>query len=136
VPNVLATWTAHPARRRPRDVALVVAVVATTMAVVLMSLESALLAALAGVLLLVAVAPFLLPTRYVVTDEGVAAERAFHRRERRFADLRRLEVGERAALLSPFRRPSWLDRSRGLYVLFDGADRERVVAILREKMRA
>jgi hypothetical protein len=134
VPSVLVTWTAHPARRRPRDVALAVAVIATTMGVVLMSFESALLTVVAGVVLVSSIAPFLFPTRYTVTEDGVAAERIFRRRERRFADLRRLDVGDRAALLSPFRAPSWLDRQRGLLVFFDGADRDEVLRILRSKI--
>lgn len=131
---IVYAWTAHPARRRPRDLALVVAVVSITMAAVLMSFESLLLAAVAGAILLLAVAPFLLPTRYEITDAGIAAARAFVRRERRFADLRRLEVGARAALVSPFARPSLLDRTRGLTILFDGADRDRVVEILQGKL--
>jgi hypothetical protein len=130
---VLAQWTAHPARRRPRDVALVVAVVALTSAAVLVSFASAWLALLAAAILLVAVAPFLLPTRYTITAGGITAERAFRRRERRFADLRRLEIGPGAALLSPFARPHPLDRHRGLLVLLDGSDRQRVIALLREK---
>jgi hypothetical protein len=132
---VLATWTAHPARRRPRDLALVVAVLALTMAVVLMSFESLLLALLAGAVILAAVAPFLLPTRYTVTDEGIEAARGLRRTTRRFADLRRVDVGGDSALLSPFRAPRRLDRYRGLVVFLDGADRERVVALLRERVR-
>lgn len=135
VDPVLAEWTAHPARRRPQDVALVVAVVCVTAAAVLVSFASAFLALLAAVILVVAVAPFLLPTRYVITDTAIAAERAFRRRERRFADLRRVDIGPAAALVSPFAHPHPLDRARGLIVFFDGGDRERVVALLRERVK-
>jgi hypothetical protein len=128
------TWTAHPARRRPRELALVVAVVSVTMAAVLVSFESAFLAAVAGAILVVAVAPFLLPTRYTITDEEVTARRGLLRRARRFAELRRLEVGRDAALVSPFGTPNPLDRRRGLVILLDGADRERVLAVLRQKL--
>ena len=41
VSDPLLTWTAHPARSRPRDVALVVAIVCTTAGVVLWTFESA-----------------------------------------------------------------------------------------------
>lgn len=134
VAKVLATWTAHPAKRRPRDVALVVAVVCLSAGAVLASFESAFLAALAAVILLVSIAPFLLPTRYTVTDEGVEAVRAFGKRARRFSELRRVEVSGDLALLTPFARRTWMDRYRGLLVLLDGADRERVVAILKERV--
>ncbi len=134
--ETLLEWTAHPARRRPRDLALVVAVVALTAAAVLASLESAFLAALAALILVVATAPFLFPTRYVVTDEGIQATRLFGTRSRRFRDLRRIDVSARGDLVvvSPFARRSFLDRTRGLLVFLDGVDRERALSILREKI--
>jgi hypothetical protein len=134
VSDPLLTWTAHPARSRPRDVALVVAIVCTTAGVVMWTFESAWLALLAAVFLLLSVSSFLLPTRYRVTDEGIEAARALVVRRRRFADLRRLEVGADAALVSPLSRPSFLDRQRGLWIWLDGADRERVLGLLRDKI--
>lgn len=135
VATLLASWTAHPARRRPRDVALLVAVVCLTAYAVLVSLESAFLALLSVGILLVATGPFLLPTRYTITDDRIEAVRAFTRRARRFADLRRVDVGRGVALVTPFARPSWMDRHRGILIYLDGADQQRVVAILRERIR-
>jgi hypothetical protein len=137
VEGALIAWTAHPARRRPRDVALVVGVTAVTAAAVLESFGSPLLAGLSALFLAVAVAPFLLPSRFVVTDDEIACERALGRRARRFADLRRVEVGPDVILVSPFSRPSWLDRYRGLFVLLDGLDEPRrteLVSLLRSKI--
>ena len=37
-------------------------------------------------------------------------------------------------LLSPFARPSWLDRSRGMNVMFDGGDRAAIVAAVRARV--
>ena len=132
---ILAAWTAHPARRRPRDVVLVAAVTLLTAGAVLASLESAWLSLLSVIILLVATAPFLLPTRYTITDLGIEEQRGLRRRARRWADLRRLQVGREAALVSPFARPNWLDRYRGLIVLLDGADRDEVVGILKARVR-
>jgi hypothetical protein len=131
---VLARWTAHPARRRPRDLFLVLAVVLLTAGAVLASLESLLLTALSAVFLVVAVAQFLFPTHYTLTDAGVSERRLWRHKVRQWADLRRLQVGPAAALVSPFARPHWLDRYRGLILMFDGADRDQVIAILRERM--
>ena len=127
-------WTAHPARRRPHHVALVVAVVLLTAGAVLFSFESLFMTALAVVIVLVSVSSFLLPTHYRLTDEGLEERRLGVRRERRWQDLRRLEVGPEAALVSPFARPSRLDRYRGFVVLLDGADREAVIAELRRRV--
>jgi len=133
---VLASWTAHPAKRRPRDLLLVIAVVLLTSGAVLASLQSLFLTALAVVFLVVAVAPFLFPTHYTITDLDVSERRLWRFRARQWTDLRRLQVGPGAALVSPLSRPSWLDRFRGLNILFDGADRDEVIAILRDRMNA
>lgn len=127
-------WTAHPARRRPQDVMLAIGVIALTAWAVLVGLGSGWLAAVAAAMLVVAIAPFLAPTRYRLDDAGVAERRLFVTRARRWSELRRCEVGAGAALVSPYARPRWLDRYRGLVIYFDGADREHVVRALREHL--
>ncbi len=131
---ILVSWKAHPARRRPRDVALLAAVVLLTSGAVLASMESVLLTGLAVIIIMIAVAPFWLPTAYTLTDEHVSETRALRTKVRRWHDLRRLQVGKGAALVSPFANPSWLDRHRGLIIMFDGADRAEVIRVLEEKM--
>ena len=127
-------WTAHPARRRPRELALVAAVLFLTTGAVLVAFESLFMTALAAVIVVLSIASFLFPTRYRISDEGIEERRLGMRRARRWVDLRRLEIGRGAALVSPFARKSWLDRSRGFLLLFDGADRQAVVAELRRRM--
>ena len=131
---ILATWTAHPARSRPRDLALMVAVLFLTAGAVLASFESLLLTVLAAIIILIAVAPFWMRTVYTLTDTGVSEQRAMRTKMRNWCDLRRLQVGTGAALVSPFAKPSWLDRHRGLIIMFDGADRDQVVSILQERI--
>jgi hypothetical protein len=114
----------------------VAAVVFLTTGAVLASLQSLLLTVLSAVILLVAVAPFLLPTHYTLTDEGVHERRFLRRKARAWRDLRRVQIGPRAALVSPFARPSWMDRYRGLVIWFDGADRDQVIALLRSRVAA
>ncbi|MCG8423037.1 MAG: hypothetical protein MJE77_34470 [Proteobacteria bacterium] len=131
---VLHSWTAHPAKRRPRDLVLVVAVLLLTMGAVLGSAESLVLTALSAVILTTSVASFLLPTRYTITDVGVSERRLWRVKARHFRDLRRLQIGSGAALLSPFARKNWLDRHRGMLIMFDGTDRQTVIDVLRERM--
>lgn len=127
-------WTAHPARRQPEQIALVAAVVLVTAWVVLVTLESVWLAVLAAAILVVAVARFLFPTRYRLADDGVHEHALFRHRFRAWHELRRVQVGPGAALVSPFARPSWMDRYRGIILYLDGADREAVLAALRERI--
>ena len=130
-------WISHPARRQPAQVALVSSVVMLSAWTVLVTLGSAFLALLAVVLLVIAIAPFLFPTHHRVDDEGVEVRRLGARRHRPWPELRRVQIGRGGALLSPFARPSWLDRYRGLLLSFDGLaadDRAEVVAELRRRL--
>lgn len=127
-------WTAHPAKKRPRDVALVVAVLFLTAGAVLTSFESVFFTFLAVVIVVVSVGQFLFPTRYRLDDRGIEERRFGLARRRAWGDLRRVQVGKDAALVSPFSRPSWLDRYRGFWLLFDGADREAVIGELRRRI--
>jgi len=137
---VTLEWTAHPAKRRPQDAMLAACVICLAAYAILVSLQSALLAALAVVLLVVAIAPFLVPTRYRLEPEQLVERRLFVTRTRRWSELRRVEVGKTAALVSPYREARWLDRYRGITMILpqpgDGADRDAVVRELRDRVGA
>jgi hypothetical protein len=133
------TWTAHPARRRPDQLALIAAVVLLSAWAVLVTLRSPWLAFLAAVILVTATASFLFPTHYRLDERGVEQRRIFGRKFRPWDELRRVQVGPGAALVSPFARPSWMDRSRGFLLYFDGLDdggKQQVVELLRARVAA
>jgi len=100
-------WTSHPVRERPVSGVLV-----------------------AGLLLSLSVAPFYLPTRYRIADDKVSIRSTFGRKEKSLKLFRRLAADRYGVLLSPFDRPSRLDRFHGLNLRFDSADRERVLEFL------
>ena len=127
-------WTAHPAARRPKDVVLVAAVALLFAGAVLATLQSVFLAVLAIVVLVISVSGFLLPTRYELTRDAVIERRMFFTRQRRWQDLRRVQVGTGAALVSPFAKPNFLDRYRGMVLSLDGADRQKVVETIRARL--
>jgi hypothetical protein len=127
-------WTSHPAKRRPQDVMLAACVILLSAWAVLIGLQSAWLAVVAAILLVAAIAPFLLPTRYRIDGDGIAERRLWVTRTRRWTELQRLDVGRAAALVSPYARPRWLDRYRGLVIYFDGAERTAVVRALESRL--
>ena len=131
---ILAEWTAHPAKSRPRDVALLACVGLIFCGAVLSSLQSAWLTVLAAIVLTIAVAPFLFPTRYQLTEDGVFERRLGRWRGRKWNELRRVQVGKGAALVSPFAAPNRLDRYRGMLLYFDGGDRRAIIDILKGKL--
>lgn len=135
----MITWTAHPARRRPDQLALIAAVVLLSAWAVLVTLQSPWLALLAAVFLVTATSSFLLPTHYRVDERGVEQRRIFGTRFRPWEELRRVQVGPGAALVSPFARPSWMDRTRGFLLYFDGLDeggKQQVIELLQRRVVA
>lgn len=128
-------WIAHPARRRPQDAMLAVSVIALATWAVMVGLQSGWLAVAAAVMLVAAIAPFLARTRYRIDGDGIAERRLFVTRARRWSELRRVDVGPRAAIVSPYAHRRWLDRYRGLTIYFDGADRDAVVRALEDGIR-
>lgn len=133
-PELAVTWTAHPARERPRDLALVACVVLLTCGATLMAFQSLFLAALAAVIIVCGISSFLFPTRYQLDDWGVEARGLVRTRARSWDQLRRFEVGSGAALVTPVARRGFFDRYRGIVLLLDGADRDAVMRVLEEKI--
>ncbi len=127
-------WKAHPAKERPRDLALLACVFFTTLAATLIAFNSLFLSTLAAIIILVGVSGFLFPTHYTLSDWGVEARGLVRSRARSWDDLRRFEVGPGAALVSPLASRSWLDRHRGIILMLDGADRDRVISMLNEQL--
>jgi hypothetical protein len=132
----MLSWTAHPAARRPKDAMLAACVISLAMYAVLAGARSAWLAVLAGVVLVIAAAPFLFRTHYRLDAQGISERRGFVTRSRRWDELRRFELGRDAALVSPYARARWLDRYRGITIYFDGGDRAAVVAALEAHLGA
>jgi hypothetical protein len=128
-------WTAHPAKRRPQDAMLAACVIALASYAVLVGLESGWLALVAAVILVVAIAPFLVPTHYTLDASGISERRLFVTRSRPWTTLRRVDIGRAAALVSPYAQRRWLDRYRGMTIYFDGGERDAVIRALAEHVR-
>lgn len=132
----MIAWTAHPAARRPKDVMLAIFVIALAAYAVLAGMQSAWLAVIAVVFLGIAIAPFAMRTHYTLDDDGISERRGFVMRKRQWTELRRLEVGRAAALVSPYAKRRWLDRYRGITIYFDGGDRDAVIRELQARVGA
>ncbi len=106
-------------------------VIALTSYAIVDAMRSAVLAILAALLLISAAAPFLFRTHYRIDDAGIRERRGLVTRSRAWCELRRLEIGTRAALVSPYAKARWLDRYRGITLYLDGSDRAAVIRELR-----
>jgi hypothetical protein len=123
----------HPARDQPLRLALALTLIAAVVASLAAAWGGALFAALGAFVLLAAIAPFLFPTRYRLSEEGVEAEFLGQKRARPWREIRRVVPDRNGVLLSPFARPSLLDGPRGLYLRVGARapEREAVLAYVR-----
>jgi len=128
-------WRAHPARRRLGTAALAVAVAVLAAVLAGAALGSGVrwLKWVFALLLLSSISRFLLPTTFVLDDDGIAVRHLGTTRKRRWDEIRRIELGARAALLSPFDAPRALDRFRAILVDLDGAPPEARAALERAR---
>jgi hypothetical protein len=131
-PETLA-WTCHPARRRPVAGLLAALVVALLIAGVWTWFHDPWLTALGVAFLGFSLSPFYLPTRYLIAQDSVTIRATFGERKKNLDLYRRFHADRHGALLSPFDRPSRLDRFHGLNLRFDAPDRERVLDYLRRR---
>jgi len=127
-------WTCHPVRDRPLAGVLVLGVIFVLSAGAQLSFHETTLTVVCVVVLWLSVAPFYLPTRYRIADDKVSIRGTFGRKEKSLKLYRRIAADRYGALLSPFDRPSRLDRFHGLNLRFDSADRERVLEFLERRV--
>lgn len=126
------TWVDHPARNSPLKLAFTTFVVLLC-ALGLVMLEGSVPLALAGVvILLAAISPFLLPTRFTLNQQGVTQRSRLTFKQRPWQDLKRWQEDRNGILVSPFRAASWLDEVRGIYLR--GGPREEIRRILQQKL--
>ena len=118
-PSELA-WTAWPLRQHPVRGALAILLVAGTCYGAWDFSRDPMITALAVVVLGVAVAPFFVPTAYRLSAEGVEIRRPWRTLRREWERYRAVRSNANLAVLSPWRRASWLDGVRGETLFFEG----------------
>ena len=126
-------WTCHPARHRPVALVGVTAFVLLLTLGIHLSFGDAFLTGLSMVILSISLSPFYLPTGYRMTQDRAFIRTVLGTRDKPLDLFRRWQVDRYGILLSPFDRPSRLDRFHGLNLRFDGPDRERVLDYIQRR---
>lgn len=126
------SWTVWPMRERPLRSAAVI----LFLMVVLWAIASAFGTAwifVSAIILLVYLAGFFFPTRYLLGPESISARGLVSRKKRHWSGLKKYYVGKKGVHLSPYARPSRLESFRGIYLPF-GGKREEILRFIEEKM--
>ncbi len=112
-------WTVHLAKAEPAKLAGVAGAVIAAFALGWMAFDSWVGGVLGASLVFSAVAEFVLPIRYRLTDEGAHCAYGLARLSIPWSSVRRVIVGPDSLRLSPFARPSRLDAFRGVQMRWD-----------------
>lgn len=120
MPSEPLVWTVHPAAQRHA------AATATLGVIALAGLAAAQVGRGVGwgvaavVFLVLAISPFLWPTRYRLDADGVEVRHLGGVRRRAWKEIRRVARVPGGVLVSPYRVPSFRDRVRGIVLRVDG----------------
>lgn len=132
-PTPILEWSVWPAKEKPLlSLGLTVLLIAIWVAVGYIYRE-AVWVLLAVILLLGAVAPFFVITRYRLDGEGISMKRYVTTMKKRWEELRSYYPDKNGVLVSPFAKPSRLENFRGVYLRFRG-NREKVLAVLEQNI--
>jgi len=129
VPEELA-WRVHPLLESFWRSALLLVIILFSLLGVwcIMPIPGILL--IAAVLLVVSVAPYLFPVRYLMTHEGIEINFLGVRRFRSWSEFKNFYPHDVGVHLSTFSRPVGLDAFRGSFIRFAPGNREAVLRFL------
>jgi hypothetical protein len=133
-PMPLASWTAHPARRRPR------AAIAAATIVLLVGVATWISFGVAWgvgavVILTASLNRFFLPSHFEINEHGLVARFQLRTQRIEWRDVRRFVTDDHGGYLSTRAVASRMDAYRGVHLLF-GADRQAIVERIRTQIRA
>lgn len=128
------SWTAHPARERPRTTILLLLFLVALEVGIYFSFQSFFIVLLAAAFLFTSLSSYFFPTRYKANSEGITVKGIFFRQMRPWSHFRIYYADKRGVQLSTFTRPSRLDPFRGTSLLFSKDNREEVLAFIKERL--
>ena len=127
-------WIVHPAKRNSNKTVL--SAVFITAFIVIVGVFYGIFWSIFGfIVLFVSVQSYFFPTAYDVNEKEVVIKNIFMTQRRKLSEFRRVYVGRNGVLLSPFRRKTFLNQFRGVFLLLP-EQREEIVGFLRERIEA
>lgn len=82
------------------------------------------------IVLFVSLHSYFFPTAYEITEDEVIKRNIFLTQKRKLSEFRRVYEGKNGVLLSPFRRKTFLNQFRGVFLLLP-VQRDEILGFLR-----
>jgi hypothetical protein len=112
-------WTTHPLKGRTGAAVFLVILLPVLGGGVWLESHNLALSALAVFLVALAVCPALAPTAYVLGPEGITVRHLGRTTTQSWEPFRRVIVNDDLVVVSPFKKPCFLDTVRGIYLRFN-----------------
>ncbi len=125
-------WTVHPAKRDLTKT-IISGVFVAAFIVVVAVFYGVFWSVFGLVVLFVSLHSYFFPTSYEVDDQEVVIKNIFMTQRRRLNEFRKVYVGRNGTLLSPFRRKTFLNQFRGVFLLLP-EQREEILEYLRARI--
>jgi hypothetical protein len=125
-------WTVHPAKR---DLTRTISSgFFVTAFIVFVGIFYGIFWSIFGfVVLFVSLHSYFFPTSYEISDEQVVIKNIFMTQRRKLSEFRKVYVGRNGTLLSPFRRKTFLNQFRGVFLLLP-EQRDEILEFLRARI--
>lgn len=125
-------WTVHPAKHDLTRT--VISSFFVTAFIVFVGIFYGIFWSIFGfVVLLVSLHSYFFPTSYEIDDDEVVIKNIFMTQRRKLSEFRKVYVGRNGTLLSPFRRKTFLNQFRGVFLLLP-EQRDEILEFLRARI--
>jgi len=125
-------WTVYPAKRNLTKTVLTAFFI--TLFLVIVGIFYGIFWSVFGfIVLFVSLHSYFFPTSYAVDDEEVVIKNIFMTQKRKLNEFRKVYVGNNGTLLSPFKRKTFLNQFRGVFLLLP-EQRNEVLEFLRARI--
>ena len=74
------------------------------------------------------------PTFYKVNDTGLYIKRLFMKIEKKWSDYKKVYTDDRGFFLSPFKEKNFLMKTRGIYIICNVPERDKIINFVKEKV--
>lgn len=128
-------WISHPARYRVKTTILLILFFIAISAGVYFTFESAFLAFLSMLILVVSLSSYFFPTKYKLTESGVTIKGILTERFKPWDYFHSYYCDKHGVCLSTFSYPSRLDPFRGFSLQFRRDNREEVINFIKQFLK-
>jgi hypothetical protein len=127
-------WSVHPARLHRTKTIITGAFIACFLVFVTV-FYGTIFGVLGLIILFFSLHSYYFPTHYEATDDTIIVKNIFLTQRRGLAEFKKVYQGKNGVLLSPFRRKTFLNHFRGVFLLLP-EQRDEIITFLEERIAA